>query len=207
MKKITLLIVLALIFTFNAEAKKIKGRIILENDTLEVTFKIDVSVLTQAPDFVGMQYKITYYDESGNKKILLPESAKEIQFTHETVNVRMLSRLNTLGLGNKLSPQSHVFLRLRIDGPLKLFDYYFDASTPANGLSYNADQHILQKEGRPLMRPRAISFKKDLTEYFSDCPEMVQKIENKDFHISRDMFLMVKFYNSNCANKGVVSSE
>jgi len=37
----------------------------------------------------------------------------------------------------------------------------------------------------------------DLIEYFSDCPALVEKIENKDFH-KKDLEFIVTFYNSNC---------
>ncbi len=215
MKKITLLIVLALIFAFSAEAKKIKGRIILEYDTLEVTFKIKVNFFTQTPNFELLQYKVIYFDDAGNKKVLLPQYCKEIQFTHETVKVRMLSRQNTLGLGGKLFPKTHVFLRLHIDGPMKLFNYYFTASTPTmmgggmvgapmmsgamvGAISYSADSFILQKDDEQMIRPSPISFRKDLMLYFSDCPELSQKIESKEFR-SGEIVQMVKFYNSNCA--------
>ena len=70
---------------------------------------------------------------------------------------------------------------------------------------YSADSFVLQKDDEQMMRPNPMSFRKDLMLYFSDCPELSQKIESKEFR-SSEIVQMVKFYNANCA-KGLVSRE
>ncbi|HTO16638.1 MAG TPA: hypothetical protein VLZ83_12765 [Edaphocola sp.] len=207
MKRISLLVVIGLILSFKLEAKKIEGRILFENDTIEVTFNIPIKFFTQEPNYEKLQYKVKYFDSTGNKIILRPDKAKEIQLKYKNENVRMLSRYNSLRLGNIFSMSTNIFLRLETDGKLKLFNYYYTQSSPGmnnettstmtGGYSYNVEKYILQKGDGELKRPKGLTFKKDMIEYFSDCPALVEKIENKDFH-KKDLEFIVTFYNSNC---------
>jgi predicted Zn-ribbon and HTH transcriptional regulator len=207
MKRISLLVVIGLILSFKLEAKKIEGRIIFENDTIDVTFNIPIKFFTQEPNYEKLQYKVKYFDSAGNKIILRPDKAKEIQFKYEYENVRMLSRYNSLGLGNIFSMSTNIFLKLEIDGELKLFNYYYtqhsagayNASTGmmTGGYSYRVERLILQKGNGELKRPKGLTFKKDMINYFSDCPKLVEKIESKDFR-KDDLESIVRFYNSNC---------
>lgn len=207
MRRISILIAIGLIFTFKLEGKKIEGKIFFENDTIDVTFNIPIKFFTQEPNFEKLQYKVKYFDSTGIKIVLRPDNAKEIQFKYEDENVRMLSRYNSLGLGNIFSMSTNIFLKLEIDGELKLFSYYYtqrsagtyNASTGmmTGGYSYSVERYILQKGNGELKRPKGLTFKKDMLEYFSDCPKLVEKIESKDFR-KDDLESIVRFYNSNC---------
>ncbi len=59
------------------------------------------------------------------------------------------------------------------------------------------NQTLLKRDGEELFQPGAFSVKKDLIAYFSDCPELAQKIETKIFK-KRDLLGMVMYYNENC---------
>ncbi len=48
-----------------------------------------------------------------------------------------------------------------------------------------------------LKRPKALAFKKDMVEYFSSCPALAEKIENKSFR-KNDLEAIVTNYNSAC---------
>lgn len=115
MKIIHLFTIVGLILTFNLEAKKIEGRIIYKNDTVNVTFIIPIKILAQEPNYQKLQFKVKYYDAAGKKIILKPDNAKEIQFKYEDEEVRMLSRYNSLGIGNIFSLSTNIFLKLEID--------------------------------------------------------------------------------------------
>lgn len=207
MRKLIFITVIGLIFTLRLEAKKIEGQIFNKNDTVNVTMNIPIKFFTQEPNYEKLQYKIKYFDSTGVKKVLRPEDAVEIRFTYEYEKIRMLSRQNTLGLGNIFSMSSNIFLRIEIDGDLKLFNYYYTQSSPemynastgitTGGYSYSVEKYILQKGDGELKRPKGLAFKKDMIEYFSDCPELVDKIESKDFR-KNDLESIVRFYNSNC---------
>jgi hypothetical protein len=207
MRRIYLLLIFSLILTFKLEGKRIEGKIIFENDTLFVTFNIPFKSFGQEIYYEKLQSKIKYYNASGDIIVLKPDKAKEIQFKYKSDNVRMLSRNNTLGLGSIFSTNSNIFLKLEIDGRLKLFNYFFTQRSPGTynattgmttgGFTYGMEKYILQKEEDALFRPISLTFRKDMVEYFRDCPALVERIENKDFRMS-DLGSIVSFYNLNC---------
>jgi hypothetical protein len=189
-----------------AYSDKVKGRIIFKQDTLNVTFNISPKWISGELSFERLQQKIKYIDVNGKKKVLLPDQAREIQFEFGAEKVRMISVPNTLGLGNVFASSKNIFLRIIVDGRLKLFNYYFTQrssgfySSPGmttGGFTYSVEKFILQNEKGELKRPSEITFRKDMAKYFSDCPDLVEKIESKDFR-KNDMEFIVKYYNSNC---------
>lgn len=193
--------------TLKLEARKIEGKIFFENDTIDVTFNIPIKFFTQELNYEKLQNKVKYYDSSGEIIILKPEYAKEIQFKYENKNVRMLSRSNSIGVGNIFKKGAKIFLKLESDGKLKLFNYYQTQFSPgmyndptgsmSGGTIISVENYILQKGDGELKRLKGLTFKKDMAEYFSDCPALVAKIESKDFR-KRDMNIIVRFYNSYC---------
>lgn len=206
MRKLIFITVIGLIFIFKLEAKKIEGQIFYKNDTVYVTMNIPVKFFTQKPNYKKLQYKIKYFDSLGVKKVLRPDDAEEVRFTYLYEKVRMLSRTNTLGLGNIFSMSSNIFLRIEIDGDLKLFTYYYTQSYQMNNTSigmsrgvffYSEEKSILQKGDGELKRPKGLRFRKDMIQYFNDCPELSKKIEVKVFRKS-DLDSIVRFYNRSC---------
>jgi hypothetical protein len=75
----------------------------------------------------------------------------------------------------------------------------YNASTGVvtGGYTYSVERYIMQKGSGELKRPKNLSFKKDMAEYFRDCPALVDKIQDKDFK-KYDMEAIVSFYNKNC---------
>ena len=207
MRRVYVFIILGCIYTLNAEAKKIEGKILFQNDTIDVTFNIPFKFFGREPNYEKLQNKVKYYDPKGKIIVLRPHQAKEIRFNFEGEEVRMLSRFNTLGFGTLFPTSDHIFLKIELDGNLKLFSYYYTqhsagmyngaSGTMSMGYSYGAGGYILQKGDEELKRPAGLSFKKDMIEYFNDCPILAQKIENKEFR-KNDLEFIVKFYNSNC---------
>ena len=212
MKKTYLLILIGLFFFVNnLEAREVKGTIIFENDTLDTTLKIPGYGLSSIPNYLKVQYKIKYYDKNRALRVLRPKDAKEIRFTFKGRNIRMLSRPNTNGLGGfSLTSSTYIFLKvveLELEGKAKLFNVYITEIGPAvilgsggasPGASANmSKKYVLEKEGGELIRVRTLSFKKDMIKYFSDCPELVKKIKDKEFRM-RDLEMLVVFYNDRC---------
>ena len=211
MKKIYLLLVIGLLTSpIQLLAKKVEGKIIFENDTLEVVFDIPTNIFTKQPDYEKLQYRVKYVDSEGKKMVLKSDKAKEIQFKIGEENVRMLSRINTLGSGMLFSTNRNIFLKLEDDGILKLFKFFYTQrnttmpNSPTGvmmgGSSYSQETYMLQKGEGELKKPKFLSFKKDMAAYLSDCPSMVEKIEIKDFRYN-DIPSMVEYYNSNCGNQ------
>jgi hypothetical protein len=217
MRRISVITMFGLIISLSLYAKKIEGKIFFENDTIDVTFILPVDLLTQDIIYENVQQKIKYIDRNGIKHKLRPDDAKEIRFKYPYSEIRMISVPNNLGLGNPFFFGQNIFLELKIDGYLKLFNYYYKQKsanmfTGSSGFNnsintmntyqfeYTVERFILQKGNGGLKRPKRISFKKDMIEYFQDCPELVEKFENKE--INKDYLeSAVRFYNSRCANK------
>ena len=205
-----LLITALLAISFHTYGKKIQGTIILNGNSREVTFDIKVPLLGYEPNFERIQYKVRYYDESGKKQTLRPGDADEIRFKYAGMEVRMISRPNTLGSGGIFSTASKIFLKLEIDGPLKLYRYYYKQSAPAYyggagggyspGASYTVENLIFQKGNGPLKQPRALGWKKDMLEYFSDCPALRELIESKDLR-RKEIEAIVMYYNRTCGKR------
>ena len=207
MRKLFSLIIIGLVCSLNAEAKKIEGKIILDHDTIDVIFNIPFKFFAQEPNYEKLQYKVKFYDSTGKRGVIRPDHAKEIRFKLYGKDIRMLSRHQSSGMGNVFSTNYKLFLKLEIDGKLQLFNYYQTNSSPgmynagtgmmSGGHSYTTERYVLQKENGELKRPRGLTFKKDMVNYFQDCPELAQKIENKEFR-KADMESLVHYYNSNC---------
>jgi hypothetical protein len=204
------LITVLVVFSLQSYGRKIKGTIITDGKSREVTFDIKVPLLADEPNFERIQYKVRYYDESGKKQTLRPDDADEIRFQYEGTDVRMISCINTLAGGGIFSSASNIFLKLEIDGPLRLYRYYYKQSSPgfyggggvgySPGTTYTVDNLIFQKGNGPLKQPRAMGWKRDMTDYFSDCPALRARIESKDLR-RKEIEAIVMYYNQNCAKK------
>lgn len=93
----------------------------------------------------------------------------------------------TLMLGS--SPQ---FLLVKTEGAISHYSYYFEPD-PASRLILDID--YLQKGNGPLIRATQGIFglkRKRMASLFSDCPELVEKILNKEYDY---VFEIVGFYN------------
>jgi hypothetical protein len=204
--RIYLLTIALAILSLCAYGKKVPGIIIVNGKVKDVTFDIKVPLLGSEPNFERIQYKVRYYDENGKKKTLRPGDAEEINFYYQGKEVRMISCVNTLGLGDIFSNAEKLFLKLEIDGPLRLYRYYFKQSTGGYsagagvytpGMTYTVENFIFQKGNDALMKPRSLRWRKDMLEYFNDCPGLREQIEAKDFR-KGDIEAIALYYNQHC---------
>jgi hypothetical protein len=113
-------------------------------------------------------------------------------------NFRMVSHKNEVQL---FAMASHIFLLQLIDGPVKMFEHR-QTNTSGGGpnMPMNTTQTIsyfLKKGDGPLVQPRVLGFKKEMAEYFADCPSLVASIQEIEFR-RRDLDEIVMFYNSRC---------
>ncbi len=205
--RISFVIVVFVFLSAHADARKVHGFIVAGAEKREVTFEVRVPLFANEPNFERTQYKIRYYDERGNLQTLKPTDADEISFDYEGMEVRMISVENTIGAGGFLLRPKRIFLKLEIDGPLRLYRYYYKTQTggsynPATGYSggatYTVEDLIFQKGNGPLKQPRTMGWRNDMLEYFSDCPNVRSLIENKALRRS-EMESITRMYNSSCA--------
>lgn len=119
----------------------------------------------------------------------------------------MLARANTVKLRRGLIKKKNVFLKLESKGKLKLFNGYGTSGillptvamvgTVAGTYAFDVENYILQKHSGELKRIKSLTLKKDMIEYFSDCPKLFEKIDNKEFS-KQDIKAISAFYNSDC---------
>ncbi len=208
MKKYLLIPVVLFCCSIYAQAAEmVKGKILTDKDTIDVTFKIPVFAITGDVNYIKLQEKVKYMDASGNQCVLKPDQAVEIQFTFKGSKVRMLSRYKSIYLGSMFSSNEYIFLQLLVDGGVKLFGHYRRQSSGGmyngatgmytGGGSHVANDYILQKGNGTLVQVYGGSFKNEMSDYFSQCPALAEMIRNKTYRI-RDMEAIVKFYNTSC---------
>lgn len=195
-----------LLFVVYAEARHIKGVIIRQDDSLQVQLNIPFRFLAKEPNYQQLQYRIAWFDGEGNKHVIKPGDAKEIDFAVGGESIRMVSVPDVLN-GSSLSARTNIFLRLMIDGQLKMFAYYFTQSSPgmyngntgmySGGAAYTDKEFVLQKGDGPLKEPPGLSFRKEMMKYLADCPDIVRKIDERAFH-RNDLEALVIYYNSHC---------
>jgi len=188
---------------------KVNGYFITnDGDTVRTVFLVPVRMLSNSLTWEKLQWKVRYSDQDNQAHNLMPDQASEFCFTYRGIPVRFLSRKNTIKASNSgFNPAPKIFLRLILDGTLKLFRFYeysgYTESTPAspdpvmNESPSWEEVNILQKNNEDLFRSGNGFFRKDMREYFSDCPDLAEKINNRTYK-PEDLERIVKEYNETC---------
>jgi hypothetical protein len=195
MKRLLFLLLIIIVVLESTEAKDIKGKIIYLNDTVDVIFVIPTDFTMEEIRYRSIQNKVKYYNSAGKKVKLLPDDVVEIRFSYSNEDIRMLSVRDTHDF-NDIWGTKYIFLKLIVDGRLKLFEYHFSDSN-MSGMNYVTNSYILKKNNGVLWWPEKWTFRKDMINYLSDCPELTRQIQEKEFEKS-DLVNIVKFYNTNC---------
>lgn len=206
-KDIIITLTLILAASFSLEARKMKGKIVFEGETIEVTFNIPMRTFSDGPNFEKLQHRVRYYNRNGKTISIRPTDAKEFSFRYIGTDIRMVSVKNLFGSGNPPPSRPRIFLRIEVEGKVNMFTFYSTQSSPGlynptmgmstGGVTYSAERYVLQKNDDLLWSPRSLSFKKDMSEYFKDCPDLVQKIQDQSFR-KDDLEAIVHYYNSRC---------
>jgi hypothetical protein len=192
MKKIFVIIILGLIFTSKIDAKDIEGKIILENETLNVILKIPMKAMTNKPNFYKLQDGITYYTSEGKEKKITGKEAKEIQFEHKGETCRMISSNHY----NTAWKYRAMFLKIDIEGELSLYSHYALGYNSNGG--YEVVHEYLLNKYNVFDSPKELG-RFGMIDYFKDCPLLSKKIENRELKIrQKKISEIVKFYNANC---------
>lgn len=181
-------------------AEEISGYIIYRNDTVEVMFDIPFDRTTNEPDYEKLQKKVRYFAANGKRKTLKPAEAVEIQFDLDGALMRMLTRNMANGTENPYTTEP-VFLKLRIEGRLRMFEHHYTMKGSTNNRFYTGPtkhtDYLVQRRNEKLRPDYTFPSKKVLKEYFNDCPALVGKIESGEWGRD-DLEEMVLFYNRTC---------
>lgn len=184
-------------------AKKIPGQIISKSgDTIDVVIYVRGIM---GLNYERMQNGIKYKNMNGQAQYAYPEEIEEVRFLHNGEMIRMLSRTYTTHEWI-FKNSGYVFLQLVTDGKMKYFKHYYTThhvgymgpnGQMTGGGTTTTITSLLQKGNGELHEIKLLGYKSDICEYLSDCPELVEKILNKDYR-KWDMVEIVEFYNENC---------
>lgn len=170
-----------------------KGIMIQDGDTIEVKVKMPIG-LDEKINYNKLQRKLKCYDDKGEKNIVKAKQVDEVVLYYGDT-IRMLRHKDPIQVPCEMCVPKYVLLKLIVDGELKLFQY-FNTSGSVSGIPHEEIYYYYQKRDEELFTSTSyLHTKKEMTEYFSDCESLVQKIENKEFKTSEQL---VKFYNTNC---------
>ncbi len=158
------------------------------------------------PDFEKMQSKIQCIDENGTKVKYYPKEIQEYQFRWKGQTIRMISLDNTLPSLNPWPGPSKIFLKLEMDGQVRMFRYQYTITNRyagAGGNQVTVKQRyisiVLQKRESALLKADDKLFRYQMRYFFDDCPELVEKIDNGTY-VSPQYSALVSFYNSHCVD-------
>lgn len=178
-------------------SKKIPATITLkEGTTIESLIKIRRYPLSfkGAIQYPRLQNKIKYYDTNGKKHKLYAEQIKEFRFSYKQEEIKM----QTIKLGHRLHEgffvkhSDYILLKKKTEGNLNRFVYFHN--TNFLGLHLKMTFSVLQKGDEEGFVPKWFNDFKDLSKYISDCPSLVDKINNNTYN-SQNIVDIVKEYN------------
>ena len=194
MKKQFLILLAGILLGTTLYAKKVNGIIITNKDTLHVKIIVPIVLFSAANEIQSLQHKIKYFDSDGNKVKVDPAITKEVRLTINNKERRLIKLMNSNFLFKKHANFPCIFLEIIKDGKLKVYNYYFTTGSGNN--QYSSQWHVIQKEDGWLVEVKGIDFRFRLNTFFKDCPELVNKIEKREFKM-RHFWDIVKFYDAN----------
>jgi hypothetical protein len=190
---------------FNGE--KIPGKIITDKDTTDVTLRLYLET-SQNIAIIPIQDGISYVDKDGNVKAVKPGDCKEVRFKQAGDYTRMLSRMFMRADGSI----EYKFLKLAMDGPLKIFEYYvapqYSRVDSKAEYSYKKTytpkriDYAFQKGEKSAVKlcETGVNFRDEMMAYFKDCPKLARLIERGDLS-KENVFEMAMFYKESCGKK------
>ncbi len=197
-----ILIVLILVLSNSKTiAKEIPGYYInLTGDTVKINFKITTETLSSEINYSSLQCGVMMYNEKHKKVYLKPDEIKELHFDYENEHYRFVPFDQDLKLCSCFYSDKYL-LRQIMDGDLKLFKYTFHnqggIQTGGRTGMFSGEVNILQKQNGKLFKIDYFNFKKSMSDYLSDCPELVKKIQDKIYG-KDDLSKIISDYNQNC---------
>ncbi|MCE3228714.1 MAG: hypothetical protein K0S32_3265 [Bacteroidetes bacterium] len=185
MKKFPFIFFLAVLFSNHIQAKKVSGYIIeVNNDTTKVIFDIPLdSPFGGDPDLERLQWKVKYYDSTKVKKILIPKMVKGIVFTFERRTIKMITCFDNLGVvDGKSSYQREFFFHVISEEKIITLRAYrtllLEGINGGKGMASFGDfPYVYRKNNGELFFDKT----PDVAKYFTDCPDIMKKINNKEY--------------------------
>ncbi len=210
MNKNVILTLLFICFAITSFAAKIKGCFITNSgDTIHVVFRIPVGLFARTPNYEKLQWKITWFDSLNQAQTLRPGEVREYCFEYKSTPVRMVSMTNSLQASpSGFRHDQDIFLRLIIDGKLRLFKFYDYSGYVENNPESpdpilketpgSIEIFLLQKSGGKVFQPGKNDFGESLRDYLSECPMVVESINSSTCR-GDDLYKLVEMFNEVCS--------
>ncbi len=208
--------VFLLVFNFSY-SNKIEGYYITtNNEKINTIFNIPVNILSEEINFEAIVFGIKYYDEKGDKQKLNLENVKEIGIEYLGEKTILKCLLNTCELGaNYIGDTKYVLLKPIKEDIISVYYYpkstynpgFMNGSPSSTGSFSSFDSTVLVKPDGKMVEPTSYgSFKNKMKNFFSDCPELVKKIEEKTY--KRDQVKeMIEDYQKNCSQNNILNEK
>lgn len=192
-------VIFLLLSTLNILAKiEAKGYLISNaGDTSFVTLLLPTKLASKDISLPGIQDHTKYLNKNGEKIRVSAKDVKEMVFVYENITYHYLSvpeSWNTF-VSNKM------LLRVELLGNCSLLTYYYYNE---NGIGMTECPVFYKKEGEAylvavgtLINISKALNKKSLADYFSDCPLLAGKVNEKAFG-KNPYPEIARFYNSSC---------
>lgn len=177
-----------------------------KNDSILCTFFVPIDRDVAKPIFIDIQKKIKCKEAlTGKTKVLKPKGVLRYGFMYDTTNY-VFQRVN---FGKKKDSQT--FVHKIASGYLSSYEYYAQDLVEMKYINYNAVNmadryksqnvaigvfvnYLMQKNDAPFTLIDGLNFKNSLSYYFSDYPELADKIR-KGVYTKKTMSLAIAEYN------------
>lgn len=175
-----------------------KGDLVLHNgDTLHGWLKFESASKGMAG--LGSKTNKVFYKKTkkGKKKKYKKEDFSSFTVTKNDKKIEKYATVYT-------SKKRIQLLKILVEGKVTIYETisYGHTGPGNNGYSYQYTNMYIKRQHEKIASNEFFanvfkSFKKTAKKYFSDCPELVRKIENNDFK-KTSLIGMVKYYNAKC---------
>lgn len=183
-----------LLLAITANAERVEGEIYIGNDTIDCLIRVRVDPIFDDPIIEYQQRELIYFDENGNKHKAKPADIDGYRFKYASQEYIMKSVILDLPSQREKKKKQTLFLKQLVDGNLKLYNIYYSNLVFSGFVNEN---YILQDSGGECSAVTNINFKRSMMKYFSDCPQLSNKIKKEEY-IYTDIIGVVKYYNTNC---------
>jgi len=173
--------------------------ITFENDTINFKPQIVGFGEPERPYLDNLVWQIKYRDKDNEKCYLSPKVAKEVNFCFNGEKYKLISVNNTALLQSpaNLSGKRY-FAVLKIEGRMKLVKFH--GLVRFAFYESNFKSYVLIKSENESLVWDLSGTRKELMDFFSDCPILAGMIENKDKSV-RSPEQITLFYNSFCGDE------
>lgn len=207
--KIVVMLIMVLL-SANAIAKKINGIIVRNGDTLAVELLVPCNIVGEV-SLARVYDKIKYRGKDNKKTTIYPESGIDIFFEDRGLDYHFKAKK---GLDNsqnsmfwKRKKNEMGFMFVQFESPkIILFSamviQFHQGGPGANGIPMASSESktfvdVFQIAGKEYYIPKGIGFRKNAMKYFINCKPLCALLKSRELR-RYDVIEIAKYYSNNC---------